>query len=149
MRSIRITPHMNFVFGKAIGSVGKSLKMLHGGDDFLLTYDEHGIGKEDLVPELMGGVLEDLFGSGRWRVKCTPQQNGKEKITYHVVGKGFARPFWWWYDGESPSEGMDDPFLEALKKAKEKRRYWLKSATRTDIQLHPNLDDPTLDDEEE
>lgn len=136
LRSIRITPHMNFVFGKAITSVRNSRKIIHGGDDFMLTYTEHAINKEDLVPLLMGDVLKPLIGIGRWQVKKTDEGDD----TYHVIGTGFATPFWWWYDGPSYGESREGALLDALKKAKEPRRSWLRYATRTDIQIHPNMD---------
>lgn len=139
LRSIRITPYLNFVFGRAIGSVSRSRKILHGGDDFLLTYDKHARGKEDLVPELMAGELEPLIGVGRWHAK-KKTEDGETEVTWHVIGTGFAQPFWWWYDGEAFNQNRDGEFIIALKTAKEERRHWLREASRTDIQIHPNMD---------
>jgi hypothetical protein len=139
LRSIRITPYLNFVFGRAIGSVSNSRKILHGGDDFLLTYDKHAKGKEDLVPELMAGELEPLIGVGRWHVK-KKTEDGVTEETWHVIGTGFARPFWWWYDGDAFNKNRDGEFIEALKTAKGERRHWLREASRTDIQIHPKMD---------
>jgi hypothetical protein len=140
LRSIRITPYLNFVFGRAIGSVSNSRKILHGGDDFLLTYDKHVLGKKDLVPELMVSELERLIGVGRWHVKKKKTEDGETEETWHVIGTGFARPFWWWYDGEAFGQNRDGEFIKALMAAKGERRHWLREASRTDIQIHPNMD---------
>ena len=138
LRSIRITPYMDIVFGSAIASVDNSFKLLHGGDDFLLSYDKHSIGREDLVEVLRSTELEALLGVGRWH---KVDSNSTMDNQMRVIGSGFALPFWWWSETDVPGRDNENEFQKNLNKAKNERRDdWLLKATRNEVQIHPIIE---------
>ena len=136
VRSIRITPYIDIVFGAIISSFPSVFKQIHGGDDYCLTFNQWQNPEEaDLVPKLIHTELEPLLGYGRWS-----KFPGNEDDKWKVIGDGFAKPFWWWCTKQGKIE-YDESLKKQLSIAKDKRRHWLDRTSRVEIQI--NLTDDT------